>query len=95
MGRRGVTKQEGGHVKFYPMKRWRAEKVLAMLKGGHKKFLGVLYMVAGTYSHINGGAKRFHSLKGGRKTFHPVLRGGVKSLDQRFSHFVAPPPPST
>ena len=29
----------GGHVKFYPFEKG-AEKVLAMLKGGHKKFLG-------------------------------------------------------
>ena len=35
----GATKREGGgHVKFYPY-----EKVLAMLKGGHKKFWGSFY----------------------------------------------------
>ena len=29
----------GGHVKFYPYEKGGgAEKVLAMLKGGHKKF---------------------------------------------------------
>ena len=31
----GATKQEGGHVKFYPYRKGGgAEKVLAMLKGG-------------------------------------------------------------
>ena len=37
----------GGHVKFYPYEKGRrAEKVLAMLKGGHNKFWGSIYMVA-------------------------------------------------
>ena len=31
---------EGGHVKFYPYEKGRAEKVLAMLKGGGHKVLG-------------------------------------------------------
>ena len=30
----------GGHMKFYPYEKGGAEKVLAMLKGGHKKFWG-------------------------------------------------------
>ena len=35
------------HVKFYPYKKGgAAEKVLAMLKGGHKKFWGSFYVVA-------------------------------------------------
>ena len=38
-GRGGGYKTEGGgHVKFYPYEKGGAEKVLAMLKGGHKKF---------------------------------------------------------
>ena len=48
-GRGGATKREGGggHVKFYPYKKGGgAGKVLAMLKGGHKKFWGRFYMVA-------------------------------------------------
>ena len=34
----------GGHVNIYPYKKGGgAEKVLAMLKGGHKKFWGSFY----------------------------------------------------
>ena len=34
-----ATKRSGGHVKFYPFEKGGgAEKVLAMLKGVHKKF---------------------------------------------------------
>ena len=37
----------GGHVKFYPYEKGGgAEKVLAILKGGHKKFWGRFYTVA-------------------------------------------------
>ena len=36
----------GGHVKFYPYEKGGAEKVLSMLKGGHKKFWGSFYAVA-------------------------------------------------
>ena len=38
----GATKREGGgQVKFHPYKKgWGAEKVLAILKGGHKKLWG-------------------------------------------------------
>ena len=36
-----------GHVNFYPYKKGGgAEKVLAMLKGGHKQFWGSFYAVA-------------------------------------------------
>ena len=43
----GATKREGGHVKFYPYEKGGgAEKVLAMLKGGHNKFWGSLSVVA-------------------------------------------------
>ena len=45
-GRGGATKREGRHVKFYPYEKGVKEKVLAMLKGGHKKFLGSSYAVA-------------------------------------------------
>ena len=43
---RGATKREGGHAKFYPYEKGGAEKVLAMLKGGHKMFWGSFYVVA-------------------------------------------------
>ena len=36
----------GGHVKFYPYEKGGAGKVLAILKGGHKKFWGSFYVVA-------------------------------------------------
>ena len=45
-GREGASKREGGHVKFYPYEKGGAEQVLAMLKGGHKKFWGHFYVVA-------------------------------------------------
>ena len=44
-GEGGATKREGGHVKFYHYEKGGAEKVLAMLKGGHKKFWGSFYVV--------------------------------------------------
>ena len=33
-------------MKFYPYEKGGAEKVLTMLKGGHKKFWGSFYAVA-------------------------------------------------
>ena len=42
----GATKREGGAREVLPLRKGRAEKVLAMLKGGHKKFWGRLYVVA-------------------------------------------------
>ena len=45
-GRGGLQNGRGGHVKFYPYEKGGAEKVLAMLKGGRKKFRGSFYAVA-------------------------------------------------
>ena len=43
----GLQNGRGGHVKFCPYEKGGgAEKVLAMLKGGHKKFWGHFYVVA-------------------------------------------------
>ena len=44
----GLQNGRGGHVKFYPYEKGGggAEKVLAMLKGGQKKFWGSFYAVA-------------------------------------------------
>ena len=42
-GRGGATKREGGAREVLPLRKGRAEKVLAMLKGGHKKFWGSFY----------------------------------------------------
>ena len=48
--RKAITKRDGGQVKFYPYEKGggRAEKVLAMLKGGgegYQKFWGSFYQV--------------------------------------------------
>ena len=42
----GATKWDGGHVKFYRYEKGGAEQVLAMLKGGHKRFWGSFYPIA-------------------------------------------------
>ena len=46
------------------------QKVLAMLKGGHKQFWGSFYAVARSFSHIEGGsfyavARSFSHIEGG------------------------------
>ena len=66
-GRGGATKREGGGAcEVLPPRKGGSEKVLAMLKGGHNKFWGSNYAVAGSFSHIVEGARKsFHSLKGG------------------------------
>ena len=85
-GGQGVTKREGGHVKFYPYEKGgRAEKVLAMLKGGQKNFWGSFYKVAWSFRHIEA--------RGGAKSFALSWGGTQKVSDPRFSHSVAPPPP--
>ena len=46
-GEGGYKMGGGEHVKFYPYEKGGgAEKVLAMLKGVHKKFWGSFYVVA-------------------------------------------------
>ena len=73
-----------------------AEKVLAMLKGGHKKFWGSFYAVALSFSHIVGGGREKFPLfkRGGARKVLPCLEGGAQKVsDTRFSHFVAPPSP--
>ena len=46
-GRGGATKREGGAREVYPYEKGGgAEKVLAILKGGHTKFWGCFYAVA-------------------------------------------------
>ena len=42
---RGATKREGG-CEVLPLRKGGAEKVLAMLKGGHETFWGSFYAVA-------------------------------------------------
>ena len=44
-------------MKFYPHKKGGGE-VSAMLKGGHTKFWGSFYAVAGSFSHIVEGARK-------------------------------------
>ena len=55
-GEGGATKREGGAREVLPLRKGVAEKVLAILKGGHKKFWGSFYAVALSFSHIEGGA---------------------------------------
>ena len=43
---RGGYKTGGGAREVFPYEKGGAEKVLAMLKGGHKKFWGSFYVVA-------------------------------------------------
>ena len=53
----------GGHVKFYPCEKGGGrKKVLAMLKGRHKKFGGSFYAVAWSFSHIGGGVQKVSTL---------------------------------
>ena len=60
--------------------------VLAMLKGGHKKFWGSFYAVAWSFSHIEGGGGKkcpiFKRGGGDAKSF-TVLRDGRKKLRPR------------
>ena len=60
--------------------------------GGHKKFWGSFYAVACSFSHIESGegAKRFHSFKGGREKFYLALRGGAKSFGPVIFPFCSP-----
>ena len=61
------------------------EKVLVMLKGGHKKFQEVLmrYLVVVAI------------LKGGHEMFYPVLRGDAKGFGPAIFPFCNTPPPIT
>ena len=55
-------------MKFYPYEKGGAEKVLDVLKGGHKKFCGCFYTVESIFK--GGGHEKFPLLKregGGRK----------------------------
>ena len=45
-GEGGATKREGGAREVLPLRKVGAEKVSAILKGGHKKFGGCFYAVA-------------------------------------------------
>ena len=77
---RGATKREGGGCEVLPLRleKGGAEKVLAMLKGGHKTFWGSFYAVLAI---LKGGAKGFHSLKGGgAQKVLPCLEGGSKKF---------------
>ena len=72
-------------MKFYPYEKGGAEKVLVMLKGGHKKFWGRFYPVAWCFSHIVGGARKvLPCLEGG---------GGAKSFGPAIFPFCSPPLP--
>ena len=57
--------------------------------GGHNKFWGSFYPVARSFSHIEGGVKKFPLfIKGGREKLYPVSRGGAQKVaDQHSQHF--------
>ena len=61
-GEGGGYKTGGGAREVLPLRKGGAEKVLAMLKGGHKKFRGSFYVVAWSFSHIVGGARKVSNL---------------------------------
>ena len=44
-----------GRGEVLPLPKWGAEKVLAMLKGEHNKLRGSFYVVALSFSHMEGG----------------------------------------
>ena len=48
---RGVYIKGGGASEVLPLRKRVAEKVLAMLKGVHKKFWGNVYVEALSFSH--------------------------------------------
>ena len=86
----------GGHMKFYRYEKGGgAEKVVAMLNGGHTKFWGSFYMVAYRFSHIVGRHEKFPLFKrgvGAQKVLPCFEVGRKKVSGPRFSHFVDPPP---
>ena len=76
----------GGHVKFYPYEKGGGGKSFSHAeRGGHNIFWGSFYAVL---AMLKGGAKSFHSFKGGRKKFYPVSRGRLQKVSHPpFSHF--------
>ena len=79
-------------MKFYPYKKKGGGGVLAILKEGSTTHFEVVltWELGVSYSDGGGGAKGFHPLKGGRKTFYPVLRGVcAKSFEPQFFYCVA------
>ena len=72
-----------------------SDKVLAMLKGGHQQFWGSFYMVAWSFSHIEGGgAQKMSTLYKGAQQVLPCLDGGggAKGLGPAILPFCSPPP---
>ena len=68
------------------MKRGRAGKVIAILKGGTTRFGVVLTQELEVLAILYRRAKSFRPLKGrGRKRFYPVLRGGAENVLGLFS----------
>ena len=93
----GVTKREVGQVKFDPYTKKGEGGVLAILKGGTKRFEVVLAWVLEVLTILEGGGtKGFHPLKengGGRKRFYPVLKRGAKGFRPLIFQFCSPPSP--
>ena len=69
-------------------------KGLSHAERGHTFFFGSFNAVALSFSHIEGGANSFRSLKGGwREKFYPVLSGACKQFWIRDSPILYPPSP--
>ena len=71
------NRRGGGACEVLPLRKdGGTEKVLAMLKGGQKKFWGSFYVEAWSLSHVEGGRKKFPLLKRGTQKLLPCLEGG-------------------
>ena len=94
MGRGGLQNGRGACEVLPLRKGGGGGKSFSHAEEGAQKFWGSFYTVAWSFSHIEGGAKSFHSLKGGRKKFDPVLSGGggAKSFRPTIFPFCSPPP---
>ena len=83
-------------MKFYPYEKGGvAQKVLVMLKWGHKKFWCSFYTVARSSSHIEGAHQKFPLFKRGAAesfTMSSLGGGGANSFEPAIFHFVDTPP---
>ena len=84
----------GGGTEGSPLRKSGAKKVLAMLKGGCKRYLGIVMQYVEVLA-----AYIFTPLKGGGgrvcKKNRPVLTGeGANSFGPSYFSFCPPPPPT-
>ena len=87
----GYKTGRGGGCEVLPIQKGGGGKSLSHAERGHTFFFGSFDAVALSFSHIEGGRKKFPLFKRGvaRKVL-PCLEWGVQTvLDPRFSHFVS------